>query len=387
MPAIPQTEEVTKSFYENWVTSFRSAYQLVREKLCPYFYVCAQQYTALFRAASVSGENEISCLLTPTTTGLRLSLEKEGIEFTLPLLKTKKVENTTEQNENKENEQTTTTSGINETDKIEDRTKESQSEDDATWDMISENIQMSTTKDLRQNAHTETSVRNVVYIKGNTNTQLLFNYLLNSKSSIQSSGVQSHVPPTILSPVAFQGASLQKLSIRSGIARTFTEASLNRGQGSSNRGQGSNDGQNKFSLDVTGPLLPHSVIGILELLKKTQSPSGFQAAFSSSMFTMPFNSCITERKNLENGKKGMIAENIEFQQENDENSQTSFNPCNSSPKKLFGNKISENSQLLSKSENFGLSDTCLLQFKNADSADFECLNQVTLNNSLYTWNT
>ena len=41
----------------------------------------------------------------------------------------------------------------------------------------------------------------------------LINFLLNSTSCISSSGTLAGVPPTLLSPVAFQGATLKQLKV------------------------------------------------------------------------------------------------------------------------------------------------------------------------------
>lgn len=45
-----------------------------------------------------------------------------------------------------------------------------------------------------------------------------FNFLINSRSLvICNTGVQAGLPPTIISPVAFQGASLRSLTVRKNV--------------------------------------------------------------------------------------------------------------------------------------------------------------------------
>jgi hypothetical protein len=52
--------------------------QLTRARQCPYFYVCANSFTCLFRAAGILGFSDIHALLTPTTRGFRHMLKDEG---------------------------------------------------------------------------------------------------------------------------------------------------------------------------------------------------------------------------------------------------------------------------------------------------------------------
>ncbi|XP_037846745.1 protein downstream neighbor of Son isoform X2 [Chlorocebus sabaeus] len=71
----------------DWSVSFTSLYNLLKTKLCPYFYVCTYQFTVLFRAAGLAGSDLITALISPTTRGLREAMRNEGIEFSLPLIK------------------------------------------------------------------------------------------------------------------------------------------------------------------------------------------------------------------------------------------------------------------------------------------------------------
>ena len=48
----------------------------------------------------------------------------------------------------------------------------------------------------------------LVYVTG-CDVQGLFNFLLNCRSCVASSGNQAGIPPTILAPAAFQGATLK----------------------------------------------------------------------------------------------------------------------------------------------------------------------------------
>lgn len=72
---------IKEALYKEWSESFRSLFHLLRARQCPYFYVCANNFTVLFRAAGICGISEAHALLTPTTRGFRESLKQEGIKI------------------------------------------------------------------------------------------------------------------------------------------------------------------------------------------------------------------------------------------------------------------------------------------------------------------
>jgi hypothetical protein len=52
----------------------------------------------------------------------------------------------------------------------------------------------------------------LIYVEG-VEAQALFNFLINCKSSIATTGPLAGVPPTLLAPVAFHGATLKSLKV------------------------------------------------------------------------------------------------------------------------------------------------------------------------------
>lgn len=70
---------IKDALQKEWNESFRSLFYLLRARQCPYFYVCANSFTALFRAAGICGLSELHALLTPTTRGFRKALKQEGL--------------------------------------------------------------------------------------------------------------------------------------------------------------------------------------------------------------------------------------------------------------------------------------------------------------------
>lgn len=72
------TKEIACSLHSDWVSSFRSVFNLVRVGFCPYFYLVGNQNTMLFQAAEINGDGAVQALITPTTKGFRDALRNEG---------------------------------------------------------------------------------------------------------------------------------------------------------------------------------------------------------------------------------------------------------------------------------------------------------------------
>ena len=72
------TEEMASSLHHDWVSSFRSVFNMVRVGFCPYFYLVANQNTMLFQAAGINRDDAVQVVITPTTKGFRDALRSEG---------------------------------------------------------------------------------------------------------------------------------------------------------------------------------------------------------------------------------------------------------------------------------------------------------------------
>lgn len=121
----------------------------------------------------------------------------------------------------------------------------------------------------------------VVLVKG-MNTFTLLNFLINCKSLVATSGPQAGLPPTLLSPVAFRGATMQILKARSVNVKT----------------QALSGYRDQFSLEITGPIMPHSLHSLTMLLKSSQSGS-FSAVLYPHEPTAVFNICLPVDKVLD----------------------------------------------------------------------------------------
>lgn len=65
----------------------------------------------------------------------------------------------------------------------------------------------------------------VVCVKG-SHTFTLINFLINCKSLVAAAGSQAGLPPTLLAPVAFRGATMRTLKVRK---QTHAENSIRYG--------------------------------------------------------------------------------------------------------------------------------------------------------------
>ncbi|KAB1283916.1 Protein downstream neighbor of Son [Camelus dromedarius] len=271
-------ETLQHNLMSDWSVSFTSLYNLLKTRLCPFFYVCTYQFTVLFRAAGLAGNDVITALVSPTTRGIREAMKNEGIEFSLPLIK----ENCHEKKKASE-----TSLGheyvIKRTFHImwEQAVSDEDEEESFSWleemgvqdrikkpDVLS--IKLRKEKHEIQMDHRPESV---VLVKG-LNTFTLLNFLINSKSLIATSGPQAGLPPTLLSPVAFRGATMQMLKARSVNVKT----------------QALSGYKDQFSLEITGPVMPHSLHSMTMLLRSSQSGS-FSAGLYTHEPTAVFNMC------------------------------------------------------------------------------------------------
>jgi hypothetical protein len=194
--ALLQDEQVLQALRDDWSTSMCSVYQLLKCGHCPFFYLCANQFTVLFASSGVRGSPSISAVITPTTSGMRETLKKEGAELSLPLAPNKGVVG-------------------------EDEVYSDAEEDGGATDWLANmglpaqdlprlRTQRST---LPRESRIDNRPESVVLVEGPGSVHVLFNYLLTSKTTISTTGSHAGLPPTILSPLGFRGATLRSLKV------------------------------------------------------------------------------------------------------------------------------------------------------------------------------
>lgn len=252
------------ALHQDWALGFRSLYQLLRARQCPFFYVCAPSFTVLFRAAGVAGMADLHALLTPTTRGLRQALRDEGITFTMPLC--------TSQEQMDE-----TMDGASQTpSEVKSEGSDDNVLEDEPVSSWLESLGLSqadfpslnpTKNKMMDESREDRRPRSLVFVERGE-TQALFNFLLNSRACVCPTGPLAGVPPTLLAPVAFHGASLRSLKVRQGWVK-----------------------QNESKLHVvelSGPILPSALHGLCALFGSSQDKGAFSFAAASDPPTAAF---------------------------------------------------------------------------------------------------
>nr|XP_029735538.1 protein downstream neighbor of son homolog [Aedes albopictus] len=258
---------------KEWAVSFQNLFQLVRARQCPYFYVCANSFTVLFRAAGIGGRVETHALLTPTSRGMRAALKQEDIEFTMPLKKSPD-----KQDMNRSGESGISVNNGSFSNSSEDQganTVPDEGEDDDDDDMEEEKwleslgVEADEIKKINYNQYKKLQNReceedysdqSTVLIEG-VECQAFYNFLLNAKSTTIKVGRLAGVPPTLLAPVAFVGATLRTLTTRSSKIRM--------------------DGEDYHSTELQGVILPHVLPYLCGLLSETKDN------FSTTLVSVP----------------------------------------------------------------------------------------------------
>uniref|UniRef100_H3CS98 Downstream neighbor of SON n=1 Tax=Tetraodon nigroviridis TaxID=99883 RepID=H3CS98_TETNG len=262
-----------QSLMSEWAVSLSSLYSLMKARLCPYFYLCSYQFTVLFRAAGLAGSSSISALISPTTRGLREAMKAEGgIEFSLPLVEERKRSNEGEPQEDE---------GVEEKEKA----------GSLSWLKamgVQDKIKRpdSITAQLRKEGSTvllDHKPESVVCVEG-SHTFTLINFLINCKSLVAVAGSQG-LPPTLLAPVAFRGATMHTLKARSVNVKSQVGSVY----------------QNISSLEITGPILPTSLHSITTLLRPAQKGN-----FSATLYTHTPTAVMNTHTTKDQGPEGSV---------------------------------------------------------------------------------
>lgn len=109
--------------------------------------------------------------------------------------------------------------------------------------------------------------------------QAFYNFLINCKSAVALTGPYAGIPPTLLAPVAFHGATLNGLKVRDCKVHV--------------------DNEDYYSLELTGPILPHTIHNLCRLLPEDHS---ITATFANVPTVASF-SKVTLPTNLNNSKE------------------------------------------------------------------------------------
>ncbi|CAF1241412.1 unnamed protein product [Rotaria magnacalcarata] len=183
---------------DEWRIAFQSLFQAFRTKHSSFFYMCTHTFNILFREDSTS---QIMAIISPTTSGLRSTLEREGIEFTMvdggDLLNNSANKN------------------------IDEEDDENGDENDVTCAKWLEDMGLSTSSTNSNNerrclssnkksSNGKTSAT-TIFIRDLSSVNSLFNFLLNKsqRTCMSLTGPLTGIPPTLISPRPFLNATLK----------------------------------------------------------------------------------------------------------------------------------------------------------------------------------
>lgn len=231
-PGISISHDLQRALQSDWMVSFQSVYQLVKARQCPYFYLLAPNFTVLFRAAGIGGAQEMTALLGPSSTGVRAALRREEVEFSLPLY-VQKEEDVGSAPECDTTSEFLESLGI-EADSLPGLSNPAPKNRLAAGAGSSQNI--------------DGRPESLVVVEG-VECQSLMTYLLNAKLMVG----RDQLPPTLLAPVAYHGASLRSLKVR-------------QSQSGGRPGLGG-----LHTVEVSGPIMPHMVQALTKLAATTKT--------------------------------------------------------------------------------------------------------------------
>ncbi|CAF1357099.1 unnamed protein product, partial [Adineta steineri] len=174
-------------------------------KYSTFFYMCTHTFNILFREDSSS---QIVAIISPTTSGLRSALEREGIEFTMADGSSDSLNNSA----NKTND-----------DGEED---ENGDENDATCVQWLEDIGLSASSSTNTNndrrgvsskkkPSNDKTRSTTILIRDLSSVNSLFNFLLNKsqRTCMALTGPLAGIPPTLISPRPFLNSTLKYLNV------------------------------------------------------------------------------------------------------------------------------------------------------------------------------
>lgn len=265
-PLVQLDNSVKDTLHSNWCLSFRSLYQLLRTNQCPYFYLCAPSFTVLFRSGGVASILDLHAMITPTTIGLRRALKSEGVGFTMPLNK--------EENVEKKARYETAKNGESDVDLDKD---DSDDEGIEKWlddlGITKEYLPLvnKSRNELEKEKfkHIDNRPESLVFVE-RSDIQALVNFLLNSQACMDRLGAMAGIPPTLLSPTAFLGATLQ--------AHKISSVAQNQ--------------KGEHMIELHGPILPNTVHSLCSLLNSTQD-GNFSAVLTHHPPTLAFSTMST----------------------------------------------------------------------------------------------
>jgi len=234
-----------KEIMRIWRDSFQSLFGLLKSNFCPFFYLASHGFTVLFKARIMSAM-ALTATIAPTTKGFREMLKKEGIQFDMPLANNQHDEDIGDDCEDRNHKEG---NAFNEEDQDEFLDSIGLNVDQH-FPAMKEKQLINAKSKLKKIDH---RLESTVVISGG-DVLGLFNFLLNANFLCASSGRMMGIPPSLLSPVAFIGASLKMNRFTHGVIRQ----------------QEAQDTKQVYYVDIRGTILPTQLLQLTKLFSNMQ---------------------------------------------------------------------------------------------------------------------
>lgn len=134
----------------------------------------------------------------------------------------------------------------------------------------------------------DSSEQSTVLIEG-IEVHAFYNFLINCKSATSLTGPLADIPPTLLAPVAFHGASLNSLNVRESKVHT--------------------DDADYYSLELSGPVLPSTIHNLFEV---SPPENNMTVTFNTVQTTEPFSNLRSKERKSDLVNMGAVV----FRKEN-----------------------------------------------------------------------
>jgi hypothetical protein len=241
IPSLPLS--ATEVLCKDFVQSLRSIYHLLKTRQSAFFYVCAPTFTVLFRAAGVGGMIDVvHALITPSSRGFKALLEEEHVVFN-------QLETDPDDDSKDDKQQPTKTND--------------DKDDDNDPNLFLETLGLSqqdfpSLSSFPRGSKLMSKGDSTTLLISGPDTQSLVNVLSEhvSKIGVSKTGPLAGIPPTILSPMAFAGATLRPFKIKASSDKLV-------------------DGTVVYSLDIHGPIIPTNVYNLCETLRSNRAVCPF----------------------------------------------------------------------------------------------------------------
>ncbi|CAF0950812.1 unnamed protein product [Rotaria sordida] len=195
-------EQAQIALQDEWKIAFQSLFQSFRTKYSSFFYMCTHTFNILFREDSLS---QIIAIISPTTSGLRSTLEREGIEFTMA--DGGSLNNSANKNNDEEDDDNGDENDVTCAQWLEDMGLSAASSTNTT----NERRCLSSNKKFLNEKTRSTAI----VIRDLSSVNSLFNFLLNKsqRTCMSLTGPLTGIPPTLISPRPFLNSTLKYLNI------------------------------------------------------------------------------------------------------------------------------------------------------------------------------